>query len=203
MITIAVTGTAGSGKSTVCRFFKELGAHVINLDTLARQAVRPGSAVLKAIVDNFGESALTAAGSLDRAKVRHIILRDTRARKTLERLIHPEVFRLLEKGLRDIALNDGKAIVAVEVPLLIEVGAQDRFDVVVLVEADPQIQKSRLMARDGVSAEEAEALLGLQIPSDKKRPYADHILENVQSIRDMRAAAREIYGQIGGFCEKP
>ena len=111
LITIAVTGTAGSGKSTVCRFFKELGAHVINLDTLARQAVKPGSAVLKAIVDTFGESVLTAAGSLDRAKVRQIILGDSRAKKLLERLIHPEVFRLLEKGLSDIACKDGDAIV--------------------------------------------------------------------------------------------
>ena len=187
MITIAVTGTAGSGKSTVCRFFKELGAYVINLDTLARQAVEPGSAALKAIVDNFGESVLTADGSLDRAKARLIILRDSRAKKIL----------------RDIACKDGDAIVAVEVPLLIEVGAQDRFNEVVLVEADLQTQKRRLMARDGVSAEEAAALLGLQIPSEKKRVYADHIVENVQSLREMKAAAREIYGKIGGFCEKP
>jgi len=203
MITIAVTGTAGSGKGTVCRLFKELGAHVINLDTLARQAVKPGSVVLKAIVDTFGESVVTAAGSLDRAKVRQIIVGDSRAKKVLERLIHPEVFRLLEKGLSDIACEDGDAIVAVEVPLLIEVGAQDRFNEVVLVEADPQTQKRRLMARDGVAAEEAAAFIGLQIPSEKKRVYADHIIENVKSLREVRAAAREIYGKIAGFSEKP
>ena len=203
MITVAVTGTAGSGKSIVCRYFKELGAHVVNLDTLARQAVERGSDVLNAIVKNFGESVLTAGGQLDRAKVRQRILHDSKARMLLESLIHPEVFRLLEKGLNDIALQDSEAIVAVEVPLLIEVGAQDRFDVVVLVEADQKAQKRRIIERDDVSAKEAEALLDIQIPTEKKRAYADYIIENVKSVQDVRAAVREIYSKISGVHEKP
>lgn len=196
MITIAVTGGAGSGKSTVCSIFEDLGAYNINLDSLARQAVKPGSKVLTAIVEHMGDNVLHPDGTLDRGRVRRMITRDPEAKKVLEGLTHPEIFRLLRRALNGVEQRDRDAIVTVEVPLLFEVGCQDQFDVVVLVEADPEAQKNRIMARDGTAAKETEALLGLQIPSENKRAWADFVVHNVETIAEMRPAVEKIYRKI-------
>jgi dephospho-CoA kinase len=196
MLKVAVTGGAGAGKTVACDCFGRLGAHVISLDELAREAVRPGSAVLKAIADHFGKGILRADGSLDRSKLRRVITREAQARKVLERLTHPEIFRLFEEKVAAIESRHEDAVVVVEVPLLIELGIQDRFDVVVLVEASSDLQKSRLMARDGSSGAEAQALLGIQMAAEKKRPYADYVVKNRGKLKEMEVAVGKIYGKI-------
>jgi len=196
MLKVAVTGGAGTGKTVACDCFGRLGAHVISLDELAREAVRPGSAALKAIADHFGKGIFRADGSLDRRKLRGIITREAQARKVLESLTHPEIFRLFEEKVAAIESRHEDAVVVAEVPLLIELGIQDRFDVVVLVEASSDLQKSRLMARDGSSAAEAQALLGIQMAGEKKRPYADYVVKNRGKLKEMEVAVRKIYRKI-------
>ncbi len=196
MLKIAVTGGAASGKSIVCESFGRLGAHVISMDALAREAVRPESPVLAAVVDHFGQGVLFPDGNLDRRKLRRIITGDPEARKTLERLTHPEILRLFEKEVAAIESCHKDAVVVVEVPLLIELGIQGQFDVVVLVEASSDLQKRRLMARDGSSCREAEALLDIQMPSERKRAYAHYIVENLSSVQEVEMAVAEIYNKI-------
>jgi dephospho-CoA kinase len=196
VLKVAVTGGAGTGKTVVCDCFRRLGAHVISLDELAREAVKRDSSVLGAIADHFGKGILRANGSLDRRKLRGIITRDGRAREVLESLTHPEIFRLFEEKIAAIESRHEDAVVVAEVPLLIELGIQDQFDVVVLVEASPDLQKSRLMARDGSSAEEAQAMLGIQMPGEKKRPYADYIVKNLGPLKEMEVAIRKIYSKM-------
>ncbi|MBW1740736.1 MAG: dephospho-CoA kinase [Deltaproteobacteria bacterium] len=196
MLKVAVTGGAASGKTVVCEYFRRLGAHVISFDDLAREVVQRDSPVLESIVNHFGEGILTADGSLDRRKLRGIITRDAQARKVLERLTHPEIFSLFEEKVAAIQSRDENAIVVAEVPLLFEVGGQDRFDVVVLVEADSDLQKRRLMDRDGSSAAEAQALLGIQMAAEKKRPYADYIVENRGPFKEVEVAVRGIFRKI-------
>jgi len=196
ILKVAVTGGAGAGKTVVCDCFGRLGAHVISLDELAREAVKRDSPILKAIADHFGKGILRTDGSLDRRKLRGIITRDARARKVLEGLTHPEIFRLFEEKVAAIESRHEDAVVVVEVPLLIELGIQDRFDVVVLVEAGSDLQKSRLMARDGSSGAEAEALLGIQMAVEKKRPYADYVVKNRGPLKEMEVAVRKIYTKI-------
>ncbi len=196
MLKVAVTGGAGAGKTVVCDCLRRLGAHVISLDELAREAVQPDSPVLEAIVDHFGRSILKADGSLDRSKLRGIITRDAQERKVVERLTHPEILRLFEERVAAIESRHEDAIVVVEVPLLIELGMQDQFDVVILVEAGSDQQKGRLMARDSSSAAEAQALMGIQMAAEEKRPYADYIVENRGLLEELEAAVREIYTKI-------
>jgi dephospho-CoA kinase len=196
MLRVAVTGGAGAGKTMVCDCFGRLGAHVISMDELARQVVQRDSAVLEAIAGHFGKDILTANGSLDRRKLRGIILRDERERKVLEGLTHPEIFRLFEEKVAAIESRHEDAVVVVEVPLLVELGIQGQFDVVVLVEAGSDLQKNRLMARNGSSAAEAQALLDIQMPAEKKRPYADHIVENRGRVQETEVAVRRIYRKI-------
>ncbi|MBW2109257.1 MAG: dephospho-CoA kinase, partial [Deltaproteobacteria bacterium] len=95
MIKVAVTGGAGGGKSTVCRIFKDLGAYVVDLDRLARQAVEPGSPTLEHIATELGPEVIGPDGALDRTRVRGMILRNAGAKARLERVIHPEIFRRL------------------------------------------------------------------------------------------------------------
>ena len=191
-----MTGGAGVGKTAVCDCFRRLGAYVIGFDTLAREAVKRDSLVLEAIVEHFGKDILRDDGSLDRRKLRGIITRDDRARKVLENLTHPEIFRLFEQKVAGIESRDEDAVLVVEIPLLIELGIQDRFDLVVLVEARSDLQKSRLMARDGSSSAEAQALLGLQMAGEEKRPYADYIVKNQGQLDEMEAAVKKIYRKI-------
>jgi len=196
VLKVAVTGGAGAGKTVVCDCFGRLGAHVISLDELAREAVKRDSPILEAIADHFGKGILRANGSLDRRKLRGIITRDARARKVLESLTHPEIFRLFEEKVAAIQSRHEDAVVVVEVPVLIELGIQDQFDVVVLVEASSDLQKSRLMARDGSSSAEAQALLGIQMVAEKKRPYADYIVKNPGPLDEMEVAVKKIYRKI-------
>jgi dephospho-CoA kinase len=137
-----------------------------------------------------------ADGSLDRSKLRGIITKDVEARKALERLTHPEILKLLEKKMAAIKSRQEDTVVVVEVPLLIEVGMQDGFDVVILVEADLEHQKSRLMARNGSSAESAEALLDIQMTPEEKRPYADYVVENRGALEETEGSVKEIYAKI-------
>jgi dephospho-CoA kinase len=202
MIKVAVTGGAGAGKTVVCDCFAQLGAHVVSLDELAREAVQPGSPVLDAIVTHFGEGILMPDGSLDRGKLRGIITRDAEARKALEGLTHPEILRLLEKKMAAIESLKEDAVVVAEVPLLIEVGMQDRFDVVILVEADLEHHKSRLMSRNGSSAESAAALLDIQMTPEEKRPYADYVIENRGTLEDLEGPVKEIYAKIKKRAQK-
>jgi dephospho-CoA kinase len=166
------------------------------LDDLARQAVLPGSPVLRAIVDHFGEGILRADGSLNRSKLRRLITEDAQARKVLEQLTHPEIWRLLDDKIAAIESRQADAVVVVEVPLLIEVGMQDQFDIVVLVEASVALQEGRLMARDSSSAADAQSLIGIQMASEEKRPYADYIVENRGAAAETQAAVQNIYDEI-------
>jgi dephospho-CoA kinase len=196
MLRIAVTGGAGSGKSLVCRCFRQLGAHVIDLDDLARQAVRPGSEVFRAIVNHFGRGVLNENGVLDRGHLRRLITGDVRKRRVLERLTHPEIRRLLEEKVAAIESAQKDAVVVVEVPLLIETGMQDRFDAVVLVEASEDLRIRRLVARDAASEEDAMALIRIQMPTEEKRSYADYIVENRGTLSETEAAVNKLFGQM-------
>nr|HID58775.1 dephospho-CoA kinase [Desulfobacterales bacterium] len=196
MITVAVTGNAASGKSLVCDIFERLGAYVISLDELAREVVKPHTEVFKKIVEHFGEEILTPEGDLNRRRLRQIITTDPEARKTLERFTHPAIFDLMDKEIASIRTARGDRIIVIEVPLLIERGLQDRFDVVILVDVESEIQKRRLSIRDNVSDSEAQALLAIQMPTEKKRKYADFIIKNNGSMKELEIVSKEIYKKI-------
>lgn len=202
MISVAVTGGAGSGKSLVCRFFQELGAKTISLDGMAREVVSPGSQAFDAIVEEFGSRVLSPDGSLDRGVVRRIITKNREAKRKIEAITHPEIFRRLERRLRNISAQAPNSMVVIEVPLLVETGSQDRFDVVVLVEADPEIQKRRIALRDDCSAEEAENLISAQASPPERRRYADYIIQNVGGVEALERAVGDVYRKILGFAQK-
>lgn len=192
---VAVTGGVGSGKTSVCERFKELGATVVSADELAREAASPDSPGFKKILECFGTQATNKDGTLNRQLLRRIITRDETARKTLEQILHPEIYKLMLKRVAK-AREDRAPMVLLEVPLLFELGLKDRFDVVVLVSAKRQVQVKRVMARDHVSREDAEALLKVQIPNEEKVGQADIVIENSGSMALMRQSVDGVYQKL-------
>ncbi len=194
-VRVAVTGNAGSGKTTVCHRLQELGLPLIVLDELARQAVAPGSPALKRLSVRFGARILNREGSLDRAVLRRLMVRDPAVRRDLEEILHPEIIFLMNHRIQEAA-KKGATIVVVEVPLLFECGLEPLFDRIVLVTADRDRQLSRLAARDGLAPAEASALVGIQMPDELKRKRSDFIIENNASPSELIKSVDRFYQMI-------
>jgi dephospho-CoA kinase len=177
VLKVAVTGGAGSGKTTVCNRLKELGVKVISSDALAKEAVAQGSLAHEKIVNYFGKKVLLNDGNLNRQELRSIVITDDVARLALERFIHPEISRLMHLRIAQ-AKQDGDPVLLVEVPLLFELGMAEQFDVVIVVSADHELRVKRLMDRDNVSRDEAEDLINVQMPQAEKVERAEFVLAN-------------------------
>ncbi|MEW6671469.1 MAG: dephospho-CoA kinase [Thermodesulfobacteriota bacterium] len=184
LLKVAVTGSAGSGKTAVCDRLAALGLRVINTDVLAREVVAPGSRGLAEIATRFGPTMLQADGSLDRSALRRTIIRDEKARRSLENILHPKIFERMEMEMAG-AVKEGRTVFFVEVPLLFETGWNDYFDVIVMVSADDEIRIKRLTDRDNISRKEAQGLLEIQKPDHEKIQHSDFIIRNNESIEQL------------------
>ena len=195
IIKIAVTGGAGSGKTSVCSRLKEWGLNVISSDTLAREVVAPGTDAFKNIINYFGKKVLLPDGALNRSKLRRIITGDDVARLALESFVHPEIKKLMQLKMSQ-AEQEGDRIVVVEVPLLFELGIQDSFDVVVMISAERELRVQRLMERDSISKKEAKDLLDVQMTDDEKAQKADFIIKNDDNIDNLMRSVDFFYKKL-------
>ncbi|MVA77259.1 dephospho-CoA kinase [Auraticoccus sp. F435] len=175
MLRIGLTGAIASGKSTAASVLAELGAVVVDADVLAREVVAPGSEGLAAVRERFGDPVLREDGSLDRRALGRIVFSDAAARRDLEAIVHPRVRALAAR--REAAAGPDARVVHV-IPLLVETGQQDDFDVVVVVDVDPQTQLRRLQQRDGLSGEEARARVAAQADRETRLGAADVVWSN-------------------------
>ena len=195
MFRIGLTGNIASGKSTVARYWAERGAPIIDADVLARRAVEPGSPGLRRVVEAFGPEVLTEDGAMDRAAVRRIVFRDPAARARLEAIIHPEVGRLRDE--EEARLQEaGERIVVHDIPLLFEVGIDDRFDAVVLVDAPEQQRLERLVRDRGLDEAEARRMIEAQMPAEAKRARADYVIDNDGSLERLEKLADEVWRKL-------
>mgnify|MGYP001554455226 CR=1 FL=1 len=192
ILKIGVTGSAGSGKSMVLKAFKALGLVTLDCDEIARQVTRPGQKAHKRIVELFGPDAVLADGTLDRAGLRNLMVADPELRKGLEAILHPVILEELFFQIRHAQYRRELACAA-EVPLLFELGLEDRFDAVVTVAAQESDLARRVAQRDKVSRAEARGILGLQMAQDKKKQLADHVVENRGSLSRLEERVFQIY----------
>lgn len=180
---VALTGGIATGKSHVRQQFEELGVPTIDADVLARAAVEPGTAGLAAVVRRFGAGIVGAGGGLDRQRLAKIVFADADARRALENIIHPEVQRAIRTWFA--ALDPGQhAFGVADIPLLYEVGREDDFDAVIVAACAADVQRRRLIARDGLSEAEAEQRLAAQLPIDEKVRRADYVIRTDGSIAE-------------------
>jgi dephospho-CoA kinase len=191
-IRVGLTGGIASGKSLVATELARFGAVVIDADVLAREVVEPGTPGLAAVVQRFGPEVLDG-DRLDRARLGAVVFADPAARRDLERIIHPAV-RARAAELEDAAPPD--AVVVHVIPLLVETGQQDDFDVVVVVDADPETQVTRLSARDGMAEDAARARLAAQASREDRRAVADVVLANHGSVTDLQDQIARLWAEL-------
>jgi len=196
VILVGLTGSIATGKSTVARMLKRLGAILIDGDELARRAVAPGSDGLKRVVERFGAGVLTAAGELDRAAMRRIIFADPGARAELEAIIHPLVLAEEERLIQAAGRADPRAVVVVDLPLLYEIKAEGRYDKVIVVYVDRRTQLDRVMARDGGDRAAAEQALAAQMDIETKRARADFVVDNRGGLAETEAQVARLYRRL-------
>jgi len=194
MLRVGLTGNIASGKSTVARVWSRAGVPVVDADDLARRAVEPGSPGLNQVLAAFGESVVRD-GALDRGALRRIVFSDPAARKRLEAIVHPIVGDLRREE-DDRLEAEGAALVVHDIPLLFEVGLQDEFDLVVVVDASRDIRAKRLKRERGLSAEEIRGLMSSQMDAASKRRQADVVIENDGAVEDIEAEADRLWREV-------
>jgi dephospho-CoA kinase len=191
MIRVGLTGGIATGKSYCLCKFAALGAAVIDADVLAREAVAPGSPGLAAVASRFGPDVLQADGSLDRTGLARRIFQDAAARADLEAIVHPEVYRRIRAWVAN--LPPGIRVAIADVPLLFETGHHHDFDRIVVCACDPAEQLRRVMARDRLSREEAQARLDAQWPIAAKAARADHVIRTDGSFAETDGQIRTVF----------
>ncbi|MCX7705570.1 MAG: dephospho-CoA kinase [bacterium] len=192
MICIGLTGSFGSGKSTVLRFFKKKGIPVVSCDTIVTQLLNTEK-IKKKIITGFGRDYLDKAGRVDRKKLARLVFSCEKERKKLNEIIHPYVFEKL-KRLLDMYRKKGKMAVVVEIPLLFETRSEKYFDIIISVFAPRRIIKERLQER--YTPEEIDMRLGSQMPIRKKISMSDYVIDNSGTIDRTRNQTEKILEEI-------
>jgi len=195
MLSVALTGNVGAGKTTVAELFKRWGATVIEADRLVRDAQAPGQPVLAKIVSRFGKELLQPDGTLDRAALRARVLADARALADLNRIVHPEVQRRRQALLAE-ARARGDRIVVSDIPLLFESADPAEYDAIVLVDAPEAVRRARLLATRRLSPEEADRLMAVQLSSTPKRARSDYVIENDGDLPALERAASAVWDAL-------
>jgi len=181
---LGVTGGIATGKTTVVNLLRAKGAAVIDFDLLARTVVEPDKPAWKDIVAYFGEQVLQEDRGLDRKKLSEIVFQDLEKRKKLEGFTHPRILGEFIQELNEIVSGNPRAIILVDIPLLIEQNLQYLFHKVLVVYVPEEQQIQRLMEREGISREEAAGRLKAQLPIEEKLGYADFVIHNEGSLEE-------------------
>ena len=183
MLNIGLTGGIGSGKSTVSALLAERGAVIVDADRIAREVVEPGTPGLAAVVSAFGEGVVGPDGGLDRAALAAVVFADAEARARLDGIVHPLV-RARATELAAAAPAD--AVVVHDIPLLVETGQAGRYELVLVVRADPEVRVARLVQR-GLTEADARARIAAQATDEQRAAVADVVLDNSGTRAELAA----------------
>src|SRR4030095_7299330 len=194
MLLAALTGGIATGKSYCIARFAALGVPVIDADHLAREAVAPGTPGLKTIVERFGVGILRADGALDRAALARIIFTNATARADLESIVHPDVYRRIREWA--VTLPPQTPLAIADIPLLFETGHDHDFDKVIVCACEPAEQIRRLIARDGLTSEEARARLAAQWPIEEKAARADYVIRTDGTLAETDAGVKRVFERL-------
>jgi dephospho-CoA kinase len=196
MLRVGLTGSIGVGKSFVTAVLGELGCHVTDADTVARNVVEPGSPGLKSVVAAFGPDVLQADGTLDRKRLGQVVFGDENKRQQLNAILHPFIIAKQDEQMLEWEKRDPTGIGVVDAALMIESGGYKRFDKLIVVHCNPEVQIERLIARDGFSREEAERRIRSQMPQDEKMKYADYLIDTSDGFEPTRKQTEDLYWKL-------
>jgi dephospho-CoA kinase len=192
---VALTGGIATGKSYVRGRLEARGVPTIDADTLARDAVAPGTSGLEEVIRRFGAGMRDAKGALDRKKLAAIVFSDPAARRDLEGIIHPFVRQATDSWFA--SLDAGRQSFAVaDIPLLFETGRAGEFDAVVVAACAPEIQLARLISRDGISEADARLRIEAQLPLKEKVAKADHVIRTDGSFAETDRQVEAVVSEL-------
>ena len=190
---VGLTGGIGTGKSTVSRFFRDLGCLIIDADLLAREVVEPGQPAYDRIVAEFGKGILQEEGLIDRKKLGALVFADADKRKRLESFTHPEIVARRGVILAELEAEGFDGIAIVDAALLFETGAAKNMDRLVVVAADEATEIRRLMLRDDIAEEEARRRIRSQMPLSEKVKQAHYVIDNSGTREEAERQVREVH----------
>jgi dephospho-CoA kinase len=195
MTIVGLTGSVGTGKSTVTNFFRELGAYIIDWDELAREVTRPHLRAWKEIVEYFGKDCLNEDLTINRQKLAEIVFSDKEKVAKLNQIVHPEVFKEDERITNEIKSLDPDALIIKDIPLLFELTRPIFVDKTVVVSASEQTQLRRLEEK-GMSQEDARSRIKSQLPLEEKIKSADFVINNDGLLEETKKQVEEIYSLL-------
>jgi dephospho-CoA kinase len=202
VLTVGLTGGIGSGKSAAAQRLAALGAIIVDADAIARDVVAPDTEGLRRVVEAFGPDVLAADGSLDRQLLADRVFGDDAARATLNEIVHPLVREQTLDRFLGAAQTHPDGIVVNDVPLLVEGGLQDRYDVVVVVDVPLESQLERLTGPRGMAEPEARARIAAQASREQRLAVADHVIDNSGDLdqldREVQAVWQHLSGHVSG-----
>lgn len=190
---LGLTGSIGMGKSAVAAMLRGLGVPVFDADAAVHALQGPGGACLVPIERAF--PGTTGPAGVDRQKLGAAVFGDPAALKRLEAIVHPEVAELRRTFLAD---HSDAPLIVFDIPLLYEKSGQHGLDAVVVVSAPAALQRERVLARPGMSADKFEQILALQVPDTDKRARADYVLDTATSLAETRHAVQRLVHQLTG-----
>ena len=196
---VGLTGGIASGKSTAAKFFGSLGVPILDSDQVAREVVEPGQPPLERLVERFGRGILTPDGHLDRPALRDIVFSDPKARADLENLTHPAIGAALEA--RSAAAGGPYQILVI--PLLVEKNLGAHVDRVLVVDCDEELQIRRLLARDGSTRAQAQAILNAQVSRSARLKAADDVIKNDADMSAVQAQVAALHARYLELARAP
>lgn len=199
MLRVGLTGGIACGKSTVGKMFCDLGAHLIEADTIAHELYRPGEPVYKDLVDKFGPEIIREDGEIDRARLASLAFDGGRVQE-LNKIVHPAVIRRQEQWMRQLGEKDPYAVAMVEAALILEAGARNKFDKVIVVTCKPAQKVARYAQRLGIpeyaAQGEVERRSRAQLSDDEKVRRADYVVDNSRTLELTRQQVERIYAEL-------
>jgi len=196
MLKVGLTGSIAVGKSYVLGIFRELGCFVLDADRTSREVVEPGTRGLAEIVEHFGSDILSSDGTLNRGKLASIVFDSDSKRALLNSIVHPRVFEAQNTWLAEVEKKNPNGIAIVDAALMIESGGYKRFDKLIVIWCQPDVQLSRLLSRGGLSEDEARKRITAQMPQDEKKKYADFLIDTSKGYEDTRRQTAEVFHEL-------
>jgi len=192
MITLALTGSIGMGKSTVAAMFAEAGIPTFDADAIVRELQGPGGRLVPLIEARF--PGTTQDGAVDREALSGAVLSDRDELAALEAIVHPAVHH--ERTRFIVEHGDAPALLF-DIPLLFETGGDEAFDKVIVVSAQAGLQRERVLSRPGMTGEKYDQILARQLPDEEKRARADFVVDTSGTLDETRAQVRNILSCLG------
>ncbi len=196
MLKVGLTGSIAVGKSYVCEILRELGCFVLDADQTSRDVVKPGTKGLQLITEQFGADILGADKELDRAKLGAIVFSDERKRQLLNSIVHPLIIEAQNEWLLEMEKENPDGIAIIDAALMIESGSYQRFEKLIVVWCEPEVQLQRLILRNNLSREGGLIRISAQMPQEKKKSFADYLIDTTEGFAETRRRTEGVFEQL-------